>query len=250
MSAGGPTRRDILRRGLLATAAFALPVWPARALEYGGRGMPWAPNRAEPPYYGTEQDVFFTASEREAADAITARLIPTDETGPGAREADVVTFIDRQLAGFYGRAQRWYMHPPFPDPQDTQGYQSPHTPSELWREGLAALDAHCRETFDGVAFASLPEETQDEILSALEEGEIEFETLSAQQFFEFAKEMTIEGFFCDPVYGGNRDMIGWRLVGFPGARYDYRDFLRHDGARLDIAPVSLVGAPAWNRNSP
>ena len=210
--------------------------------------MPRGAGRAIPPWYGTEQLSYFTPAERSAVDAITARLIPSDETGPGAREADVVTFIDRQLAGFYGQGQRWYMQGPFPgEPIDTQGYQTRHTPAELWREGVAALDAHCRETHDDRVFAELAEDEQDAVLAALEEGEIELDDVPAATFFSFAREMTLEGFFCDPVYGGNRDMVGWRHVGFPGARYDYRDFLDHGGRAIELAPVGLMGGPEWNR---
>ena len=242
------SRRRLLKSSLLAaTAAIALP-GPLRGRDYGhGAGVPWSPNVADEPYYGTRPKVFFTAAEREAADALTARLIPTDDTGPGAREADVVTFLDRQLAGFYGRAQRWYMSGPFPEPLDTQGYQAPHTPADLWRRGLAALNVHCRNTHEGRDFVELTEAEQDAVLTAIDEEEIEFETVPAKQFFDFAREMTIEGFFCDPIYGGNRDMAGWRYVGFPGARYDYRDFLDHRGRRVDIAPVGLFGRPEWNR---
>lgn len=79
----------------------------------------------------------------------------------------------------------------------------------------------------------------------MEEGNLEIEGVSASSFFELILTNTIEGFFSDPIYGGNRDMLGWRLVGFPGARYDYRDYLDHDGRRLDIPPVGLAGRPEW-----
>ncbi len=241
------SRRRLLKTSLLAaTSLVGVPV--AFGRDYGaGGGVPWAPNVAGAPYHGVEPGVFFSANECEAAQALAARLIPSDDTGPGAREADVVTFLDRQLAGFYGRAQRWYMDGPFPEPLETQGYQSPHTPAELWRAGLAALNVHCRETHDGRDFVALSEAEQDAVLTAIDEEEVAFETVSAKQFFDFAREMSIEGFFSDPIYGGNRDMVGWRYVGFPGARYDYRDFLDHNGARVDIPPVSLLGRPEWTR---
>lgn len=107
----------------------------------------------------------------------------------------MVVFLDRQLSGFYGRGQRWYMRGPFPEPLETQGYQSEHAPAGLWRHGLAALDAHCRQTHDGRDFADLTEEEQDMVLTAIDDEEVEFESISAKQFFDFAKEMTIEGFF-------------------------------------------------------
>lgn len=242
------SRRRMLRNSLAAGTALFLGPQITQAREYpGGNVPPWAPNVANEPYYGTEYGHFFSPAERRAADALTARIIPTDESGPGAREADVVMFLDRQLAGFYGRGQRWYMRGPFPEPLETQGYQSEHPPAGLWRHGLAALDAHCRQTHDGRDFVDLTEDEQDAVLRAIDEEEIEFEEVSAKAFFDFAKEMTIEGFFCDPIYSGNRDMTGWRYVGFPGARYDYRDYLHHNGAPVELPPVGLMGAPYWTR---
>ena len=242
------SRRRMLRNSLAAGTALFLGPQITQAREYpGGNVPPWAPNVANEPYYGTEYGHFFSPAERRAADALTARIIPTDESGPGAREADVVMFLDRQLAGFYGRGQRWYMRGPFPEPLETQGYQSEHPPAGLWRHGLAALDAHCRQTHDGRDFVDLTEDEQDAVLRAIDDEEIEFEEVSAKAFFDFAKEMTIEGFFCDPIYSGNRDMTGWRYVGFPGARYDYRDYLHHNGAPVELPPVGLMGAPYWTR---
>ena len=240
---------DLSRRRFLATSAlvgatFSFSRW-ALALEYpGGAGVPWQAGAADVPLPDVEEG-FLSAHERQAVEAITARLIPSDDNGPGAREANVATFIDRQLGGYYGRGQRWYMEGPFPEPLDTQGYQGPYPPASLWREGLAALEDYCRTTYDSRSFAELDEAAQDEVLALLADGEISFDTVDAKQFFDFAREMTIEGFFSDPLYGGNRDMVGWRLVGFPGARYDYRDFIHHNGAQLDIASVSLAGRPAW-----
>nr|WP_283776354.1 gluconate 2-dehydrogenase subunit 3 family protein [Stappia sp. WLB 29] len=200
----------------------------------------------EVPYYGTGADRFFSRDERLAVAAICARLIPSDEDGPGATEADVVTFIDRQMAGFYGRAQHWYMQGPFAEGTSTQGYQSEHPPAMLYRLALAELDDYCRSQRGG-AFAELSEEDQDAVLTGLDEGEIAFERVSAKTFFDLVLENTVEGFFADPLYGGNRDMVGWRYVGFPGTRYDYRDFVGHNGAAIPLEPVSLQGRPGWSQ---
>ena len=134
--------------------------------EYSGRGMPWQAGAADPPYPGPHLAQFFTPQERAMADAITARIIPSDETGPGAREAGVIDFIEHQLAGVYGEGQRWYMQGPFPEPMETQGYQSQHPPAGLWREGLAALERYCVQNHDQ-GFAALPPETQDGLAAAI-----------------------------------------------------------------------------------
>ncbi|KZD11987.1 hypothetical protein AUP43_05765 [Oceanibaculum pacificum] len=188
---------------------------------------------------------FLTAAEKHCLDALTGRLIPSDEYGPGAPEAGVTTFIDRQLAGFFGRGDRWYMQAPFRDGIPGQGYQSEHAPAQLYRRALASLDAFCRATFGGRLYAELETEAQDELLRQMEAGDLSLEGVSAETFFGLLWENTIEGFFCDPLYGGNRDMVGWKLVGFPGARYDYRDVLDHNGAPVRLEPVGLMGGPQW-----
>jgi gluconate 2-dehydrogenase gamma chain len=235
------SRRALVLGALLGSTAIASAAW-ARTI----KGIPWTPGAPQLAPRGFDAARFFTDAERRCVDAIVARLIPSDDRGPGAREANVVGFIDNQLAGFYGRGQRWYMQGPFPEGGDTQDYQSEHAPAQLYRNAIAALDEHCRQTANGRRFAELPENEQDDLLKRMEEGELKLPGVPAKTFFKIVLENAIEGFFCDPLYGGNRDMVGWRLVGFPGARYDYRDFLAHDGAPIAIEPVGLMGRPAWN----
>ncbi len=238
----------ITRRGLLTTTLLGggfLLASQALGRTLSGTGIPWVPGTAPAPR-GFAGGRFFTEAERRSIDALTARLIPSDDVGPGAREAGVVDFIDDQLAGPFGRGERWYMQGPFADGLPTQGYQSEHPPAGLYRAAIAALDAHCRRSFDGRAFAELTEDEQDALIQQMDDGELEMEGVSAAAFFSLLQDNTIEGFFCDPVYGGNRDMVGWKLIGFPGVRYDWRDHLDHDGARIDIEPVGLSGRPAWN----
>jgi gluconate 2-dehydrogenase gamma chain len=231
---------------MLLGTALAVPSW-ALAREYrGGDGVPWAPGVSDYPYYGRETDRFLTSVERACVDAITSRFIPSDDDGPGAREADVTTFIDRQLAGFYGRGQRWYMRGPWPEGLPTQGYQTHHTPAQLYSEAIAALDTYCREAYSDRTFAELDEAEQDAVLRGIEAEEITFEGVPAKAFFDLIHENTIEGYFCDPIYGGNRNMVAWEYVGFPGARYDYRDYIHHNGAAIEMPPVGLMGRPGWN----
>ena len=238
------TRRQAVRLLLLAGTALAAPRLMAR--EYGqGEGTPWAPMSGDVPHHGTGEERFLGPAEHAAVAAICARLIPSDEDGAGAAEADVVTFIDRQLAGFYGRGQNWYMKGPFGEGTSTQGYQSEHPPAMLYRLALAELDAYCRAEH-GAPFAELGADEQDAILAGLEGEEIEFDRVPAKTFFDLILENAIEGFFADPIYGGNRDMVGWRYVGFPGTRYDYRDFINHNGAAIVLEPVGLSGRPGWS----
>lgn len=240
------TRRVALRMIFMATTAFVATPY-ALGREYGkGRGMPWEPGEADVPHLGTLPESFLSEHELATVNAIAARLIPTDEDGPGAIEAGVGDFIDRQLASFYGRGQHWYMLGPFGEGLATQGYQQKHAPAQLYRLAIAELDRvlHARH---GTVFVNLPAETQDDVLKAMDDESMQFASVSAKAFFDLILENTIEGFFADPIYGGNRDMVGWRYVGFPGTRYDYRDFVGHNGARIELPPVSLSGGPHWTQ---
>ncbi len=138
------------------------------------------------------------------------------------------------------------MKGPFVEGNDQQGHQSEHPPAALYRQAVKSLDAYCRDAHGERVFAKLAEAEQDEILQRMEDGKLALDGVSAQSFFELVMDNATEGFFCDPIYGGNQDMVGWKLVGFPGARYDYRDFLDHNGERIDLDPVGLRGRPAWN----
>jgi gluconate 2-dehydrogenase gamma chain len=240
------SRRGFLNGMLLgATALSGVPGKLFAREIRGGESWPWVAGAADVPYYGREDARFLTPEERAFVDAASARLIPSDEDGPGAREADVLTFIDRQLAGHFGNGQRWYMHGPWPERLPTQGYQTHHTPAQLYRASIAAINDWCRANMGDRRFDELTEDEQDDVLTAVEDEEITAEDVPLGQFFELFHENVIEGFFADPIYGGNRDMVGWHYVGFPGARYDYRDYVHHNGAAIDLPPVSLAGRPGW-----
>ncbi len=138
------------------------------------------------------------------------------------------------------------MRPPFVDGTAQQGAQSPLTPAARYRQALAALDKYCKSSFAGKGFAALSDQQKDQIISGLEKGPLQLEGTSAKAFFELLQQNTREGFFADPIYGGNRDMVGWKMIGFPGARYDYRDWVDHHNERYPLPPVSIAGRPAWS----
>ena len=185
---------------------------------------------------------FFTPGEARTVEAVAARLIPGDEGDPGAREAGVVTFIDFALARGDGFNEPIYRFPPFAhgfegdEPPEDDGYgvvwveeeelerygfQSALTAREIFRVGIAVLNSEARGIYGG-DFAELAEEQQDELLMALEDGEVEgFADPSAEEFFDIVYEFTLQGFLSDPQYGGNRDMVGWRLIDYPGAQRAY-----------------------------
>lgn len=183
----------------------------------------------------------FSSEERAFVDAAVGRLIPADEFGPGAREAGVTSFIEFQLAGDFGNAARWYMQAPFAAGTEEQGYQSRLTPAELYRVAIRAIDQYCRDAFDDHEFAALEPAEQDELLGRLQAGEMDLEDVDGELFFAMLRANTVEGFFSDPMYGGNQGFAGWRLIGFPGPRYDYTPFIGRHGETFPLPPVGILG---------
>ncbi len=189
--------------------------------------------------------MFFTSDEASLVEAAVDRLIPPDDRGPGGKDAGCAVFIDRQLAGPYGRAEGLYMKPPFMPGAITQGYQLPYAPAARYRAGLKALADYVKSSFSGKTFGELSSSDQDKVLAGLESGSITLNNVNGADFFALLLGNTEEGFFADPIYGGNRDMAGWKLIGFPGARYDYRDWVERHNERYPLPPVSIMGRSDW-----
>ncbi len=163
---------------------------------------------------------FFTETEALIVAAAALRIFPSDDSGPGAREAGVAVYIDRQLAGSYGRDRYRYTQSPFEDAPPELGYQAKDTPRQIYREGLKGLKS----------FHLLPPAEQDHALLQIE----------SSVFFALLRQNTIEGMFCDPMHGGNTGMVGWQLVGFPGPRMsNYDDVEKHYGEAFRPKPASL-----------
>ena len=181
---------------------------------------------------------FLTAPEIRFIEAATSRLIPQDDLGPGALEADVPYFIDQQLGGAYGQGARAYMAGPWGEESEFQGYQLPLTPAELYRVGIAATDRYSQETY-GKDFADLEPAEQDGVLKGLEDISVDLRDVPAATFFTTLLRDTKDGFFSDPGLGGNRDMAGWRLIGYPGVAAVYNDFIFQDNIPYTVEPVSI-----------
>jgi gluconate 2-dehydrogenase gamma chain len=275
---------DIRRRDLLVGTAFALLSRAAGADVIQG-ALPWQPNAAAPPLpFEPGGWRFFTAAEGATVEAIADCIIPPDpgkpgtpidhpgthapgvaqtqpaqgahgtegetpdlrtEWCPGGKDAGCAVFLDRQLAGPFGRAEGLYMKGPFEKGSPQQGDQSPHTPSQQWRSFLAALDTYCRGLQDGKPFVEMTAERQNTILSGLESGTVKLENFDGHGFFKHITKDLQEGFFADPIYGGNRNMCAWKMIGFPGAHYDYRDWIDRHNERYPRPPVSIGGRPGW-----
>jgi len=226
------SRRAVLMGSVVAVGASAVV---GRAVQ--AEGTPAPTGLAPRTEYGY-QPVYFTAQEWAVVGAFVDRLIPADEEGPGALEAHVPEFIDRQMMRPYGRGELWYMHPPFLKAPPELGSQSPFTPAQIYRKGIAALDAHARQS-SGQGFAALGAHARDTMIAALEAGKVDLRPVSAKLLFgQFLKNCK-EGYFADPVHGGNHGLAAWKMIGFPGARADFTDWVDRYGARYPFDPIGI-----------
>jgi gluconate 2-dehydrogenase gamma chain len=234
-------RRDVLA----ATALVIVNETVARAGVVSGH-LPWHPNAGTPPR-PVRSGAWLYLTEQEAAtvEALADRIIPPDPQTPGGKDAGCAVFIDRQLAGPYGHRDGLYTQPPFLKGSKEQGPQSAQNPAQIYRSALSALNRYCQSHEGGKHWMELPPERQDEILQGLESGAVELEGVDGKGFFDILLKDLQGGFFADPVYGGNRDMCAWKMIGFPGARYDYRDWVARHNERYPYPPVSIAGRPEW-----
>jgi gluconate 2-dehydrogenase gamma chain len=227
------TRRSFVTTVGAATVAPSAALLPPAA--HAATGAAKAPQVTEPdkPTY-----LFFNAAEVLFIEAACERLIPADESGPGALGAGVPSYLDKQLGGAWGAGERLYRSGPWQTGTPSQGYQLPFTPAELFRASLRAinreLDAH------GTPFNGMSGEAQDAYLKSLESGAHDLDGVPSGVFFGMLLEMTVEGFFSDPVYGGNRNMVAWRMIGFPGAYADYFEAIDKHGVKFEREPMSLA----------
>ncbi|RKT26935.1 gluconate 2-dehydrogenase gamma chain [Paraburkholderia sp. RAU2J] len=235
------------RRGFLRSAIALVPAGTlagcdvqhdasnhgATASNAGSQGQQNAPRADYKPR-------FFDAKEWAFVNAAVDRLIPSDAEGPGAVEAGVPEFIDRQMDTPYAHGALWYMQGPFRQGVPELGYQLKLVPRDLYRLGIASVNAYCTKTY-AKPFDALDAATRDTVLSALEKASVELPDVPANVFFAQLLQNTREGYFCDPIHGGNRDMGGWKMIGFPGARADFMDFVNQNGQPYPYGPVSIEG---------
>jgi gluconate 2-dehydrogenase gamma chain len=227
------SRRIFLKAGSAAAvipAVGAATAAPAPAPH--GQGQDSQQQGAQPASY-----LFFSAPEAALMEAMVDRLIPPDELGPGANEAGVVTYIDRQLAGAWGAGERLYRSGPWQQGTPSQGYQLPFTPAELFRNALRGL---LQQGQKGTPFGKMQGTDQDAFLTKLQNGTDDLEGVPTKQFFESLLALTVEGYFSDPAYGGNRGGRSWAMIGFPGAYGNYYDLVDRHGIAFDLPPRSLA----------
>jgi gluconate 2-dehydrogenase gamma chain len=210
-----PRRQFLVGAGLAGTAIAAGLAEPVEAQQS-------APVAAQPPAPDVEPFVTLTALEAAFIVAAVDTLIPADELSPSGSDCGVAIFIDRQLGSAWGGGAKMYRAGPFVKGKPEQGYQLALTPREYFAAGIVAANAWSHKTY-GKDFDRLAPADRVAALKAMEEGKAVFENFDAKAFFGQLHGITMAGFFADPIYGGNRDKIGWKLLGFPGLPATYAD---------------------------
>lgn len=206
------------RRAVLLSmgGAVAATVTPVRHAFAQMDAEPWA---------------FLTDDEARWLAAVADVFIPEDDH-PSASQAGVVDYIDMQLATGYGQGQGLYLKGPFPSGTAEQGWQLPMTPAELIRTGIAAARAE-------TDLAALSDADRLTWVDGFSKREDPIGDAPAQTFFGELLSLTKEGYFSDPIYLGNHDYAGWRMVGFPGAHAYFTERVG-DNAPTQQPPMGIA----------
>ncbi len=182
--------------------------------------------------------LYFNAQQFAVVEAAMERIFPADENGPGAKELGAAFFIDHQLAGSYGVNGKNYNSGPFFKGEPTQGSQTSLYRQQIYDIGIRGIEDWCQKKYSK-GFVELSEIDQDAVLTALQKGEVDtFVGFAPAAFFSVLRTNTLEGVYSDPVYGGNREMGGWKLKKYPGAQYSYASYIDKDEIPV-IEPISL-----------
>ena len=231
-----PRRKFLLGAGVAGTAVAAglTPNAEAQTATPAAAAAPSAP--------ANEPVTYLTLSALEAAfvSAAADTMIPADELSPSGTDCGVVVFVDRQLAGSFGGGAKLYRSGPFRKGKPEHGYQLALTPREFVGAGIAATNAWIRKVH-GKDFHRLAPKEREDALKALESGKAELGGFDGRQFFDALINLVMEGFFADPIHGGNRNKAAWKMIGYPGlpALYANRiDEYRHK--RYLVDPQSIA----------
>lgn len=239
------SRRRFLKGAGLALGVAVLGGVAGRLIGIGGQDRNSPTDAHEHGSSDPVQAMMFFANPEDfkVLEAACERIFPEDELGPGARELGAAYFIDHQLAGNWGYNTKEYMQGPFLSGTPEQGYQTHLKRNEIFMAGIAGLKREASKRHSGDEskgrFAKLTGEQQDAILKDFEAGKVELEGVPSTMFFGLLVSATLEGVYSDPMYGGNKNMGGWRMKNFPGAQTSFYDSIDKPGGMPKIEPISL-----------
>ena len=230
----GLGRRDFLKGAVVGGAAAATVSLPQGAEAQQVASPTAAPDAGSPGYS------FLNLEEAAFVEALVDHMVPADDLTPKGTDIGINIYIDRALAGGWGKGERLYMQGPWKLGLPSQGYQLPLTPAQLYRAGIEATNAHCRKAY-GKAFDRIDDKQREEVLVALSSGKLSFDNgLPARVFWTTVYQTVMEGMFSDPIHGGNRNKAVWKMIGFPGAIGMYADDIeKYRNKKYDVEPKSI-----------
>jgi gluconate 2-dehydrogenase gamma chain len=231
-------RRSFLKGAGAAGTAVATAL--SGALPAAAQTPPPAPAKDASPPPAPQALLTLTATEAAFLSAAYDTFIPADRLSPSGTDCGLLAFIDRQLAGAWGGGAKLYRGGPFVKGTREQGYQLSLTPREFFGAGIKAANAWTRKAY-GKDFDRLSPAERQAALETMDAGKAEFDDINGKQFFEVLLQSAMEGFFADPIYGGNRDKVAWRMVGYPGLPATYAGkALEYRGRKIVIEPQSIA----------
>jgi gluconate 2-dehydrogenase gamma chain len=231
-------RRDFLKGAVVGGAAAAtVGNLPQTALAQ--QPSTTAPQSAAGS--NSEGYAFLHPEEQAFVEALVDHMIPADEFTPKGTDLGINIYIDRALAGAWGKGDRLYLQGPWKTGVPSQGYQLPLTPAQLYRAGIEATNAYCRKTY-GKPFDRLDEKQREEVLVGLSSAKISLDGgPPVRAFWTTVYQTVMEGMFSDPIYGGNRNKAGWRMIGFPGVIAVHREHVvQYRDKPFPIDPLSIA----------
>jgi len=233
-------RRSFLKGAGMAGTAVATALSGALPAPAQAQTPPPAKDASPQSPPAPEPLMTLTATEAAFLSAAYDTFIPADRLSPSGTDCGLVAFIDRQLAGAWGGGAKLYRGGPFIKGTREQGYQLSLTPREFFAAGIKTANQWTRKTY-GRDFDRLSAAERDAALKTMDAGKAEFDEISAKQFFEMLLASAMEGFFADPIYGGNRDKVAWRMVGYPGLPATYASkALEYRGKKIVLEPQSIA----------
>jgi gluconate 2-dehydrogenase gamma chain len=221
------------------TGAGVVGAASIQALAPAAQAQP-APQHQQQPE--AEGYAYLRPSEAAFIEALVDHMIPKDELTGSGTELGINIYIDRALAGAWGKGAKLYRDGPWAKGTPNQGYQLPLTPAELYRAGIEGANAYCRKTF-GKSFERCTGEQKETFLKDLSGGKITLAGgLPGRTFFATLYANVMEGMFSDPIYGGNKDKAAWKMLGFPGVMANNAENIKKygDGKRFKADPLSIA----------
>jgi gluconate 2-dehydrogenase gamma chain len=232
-------RRAFLKSAMAGSAAAASATLPLPAMAQQGAGATAQPG-ANAPAIANATYAYLNSDEAAFIEALVDHMVPADQYTPKGTDLGLNIYIDRALAGGWGKGERLYMQGPWRPGVPSQGYQLPLTPAALYRAGIAAANAFCVKTY-GKRFDKISASEREEFLLGLQGGKVQFDHgPPARVFFATVYQNVMEGMFSDPMYGGNRNKAGWKMIGFPGViAVHYQNVEKYRDKKYTVDPVSI-----------